>query len=74
MIVNLGLGIPKDAVVQDRAFNTKSSSNAYLGFEGVESVQYDPRDAPDKAVVVFSTNINGRKLPPKRAELFINNA
>lgn len=73
MIYNLGLGVPQDAIVQDRAFNTQSSSNAYLGFQAVESVAYDPRESPDRATVVFATSVNGRRLPPKRAELYINN-
>lgn len=41
--VNLGLGMPQDAIVCDRAFNTKETTNAFLGYAAVESVEYDPR-------------------------------
>lgn len=41
--VNLGLGMPQDAIVCDRAFNTRETTNAFLGYEAVEAVEYDPR-------------------------------
>lgn len=41
--VNLGLGMPRDAIMGDRAFNTKESTNAFLGYAAVEAVEYDPR-------------------------------
>lgn len=31
------------AVVADRAFNTRQTTNATMGFEAVQSVDYDPR-------------------------------
>lgn len=47
--VNLGLGMPQDAIVADRAFNTRETTNAFLGYAAVESVDYDPRCAPRMA-------------------------
>jgi hypothetical protein len=41
--VNLGLGMPRDAIIADRAFNTRAYTNALLGYEAVEAVEYDPR-------------------------------
>lgn len=41
-------GVPRDAIFQDRAFNTASLLNAQLGRSAVESVTYDVRDAPDR--------------------------
>lgn len=29
--VNLGLGMPQDAIIADRAFNSRESTNAFLG-------------------------------------------
>lgn len=43
MRVNLGLGIPNAATIADRAYNTRQMTNAYLGWEAVASVGYDPR-------------------------------
>jgi hypothetical protein len=40
--MQLGLGV-RDAIIPDRAFNTRQSTNAFLGYEAVESVDYDPR-------------------------------
>ena len=48
--MNLGLGMPQDAIVPDRAFNTRESTDAFLGYRGaVESVEYDPRWAGGRA-------------------------
>jgi len=41
--VNLGLGMPRDAIIPDRAFNTQQTTNAFLGWQAVDSVEYDPR-------------------------------
>lgn len=41
--VNLGLGMPRDAIIADRAFNTRESTNAFLGWQAVDDVEYDPR-------------------------------
>jgi hypothetical protein len=40
--------LPHDAIVADRAFNTRSLVNAQLGYDAVASVEYDPRTAPDR--------------------------
>lgn len=37
-------GLPRsDAIIADKAFNTKETTNAFLGYPAVESVEYDPR-------------------------------
>lgn len=66
--------LPSDAIVPDRAFNTRSTTNAYLGFDAVESVEYDPRTAPDRQAVAFRRVAPDMgPLPPKKIELYINN-
>ncbi|PRW44443.1 hypothetical protein C2E21_6800 [Chlorella sorokiniana] len=71
--VNLGLGMPQDAIVCDRAFNTKENTNAFLGYDAVESVEYDPRDAPLRETVTLSRLApDMAPLPPRRLELYIN--
>ncbi|GFH19237.1 uncharacterized protein HaLaN_16152 [Haematococcus lacustris] len=70
--VQLGL-LPTDAIVPDRAYNTRELSNATLGWEAVASVAYDPREEPDRETVEFSRQgPDGRTIPPRRIELFIN--
>lgn len=57
-----------------RAFNTRSLTNATLGFDAVQEVEYDSRD-PGRERVTFSTlGPDLRPLPPLRIELFINAA
>ncbi len=72
--VNLGF-LPEDAIISDRKFNVKSSSNAYLGVPGaVQSVNYDPSVAPDRLTLEFSrVGEDMRPLPPRRVELYIQN-
>lgn len=72
--VLLGLGMPHDAIIPDRAFNTKSTSDAFLGYEGaVQSVEYDPSKAPLRQTVTLSTlGPDAAPLPPRRIELYIN--
>ncbi|MEW5302499.1 MAG: hypothetical protein WDW36_005279 [Sanguina aurantia] len=70
--VTLGL-LPHDAVVLDRGFNTAQTTNAYLGYTAVEESVYSTRE-PNLQTVTFSrTDPNGRALPPKKIELYINN-
>lgn len=57
-----------------RAFNTRALTNATLGFEAVESVEYDPRDPGRERVVFGQLGPDLRPLPPLRIELFINAA
>nr|QFB70720.1 chloroplast hypothetical protein 3 [Chlorella ohadii] len=71
--VNLGLGMPQDAIVSDRAFNTRETTNAFLGYAAVEAVEYDPRDAPLRETVTLSRLApDMAPLPPRRLELYIN--
>jgi hypothetical protein len=71
---NLGL-LPEDAIIADRAFNTRASSNAYLQDpSAVRSVAYDPRAAPDRLTVEFQrVAADMQPLPPKRVEIYIQN-
>lgn len=72
--VQLGFGMPQDEIVPDRAFNTRSTTNAFLGWDAVASVQYDAREAPDRQTVEFARiGPDMRPLPPKRIELYLNN-
>ena len=64
--VTLG-SVPESAVVADRAFNIKSLTEATLGREGaVESVVYDPTNAPDRVTVTYA----GAR--PARGELYLS--
>lgn len=70
--VTLG-ALPSDAVVLDRGFNSRETTNAYLGWNAVEEATYNTRE-PNRQTVTFSqTDPNGRALPPKKLELYINN-
>lgn len=53
--VNLGLGMPHDAIIADRAFNTRAFTNALLGYPAVESVEYDPRCVPGYCRICLAT-------------------
>jgi len=65
--------MPSDAVIQDRAFNLRASTNAYLGFPAVESVEYDTRE-PGRATVAFAGILPDMgPAPTRRAELYVNN-
>jgi threonine synthase len=65
--------MPQDAIIADTAWNTAAATNAYLGAPGVQEVVYDPRQDPGRATLVFTTTSpDGRQLPPRRAELYIN--
>ncbi|KAI3424728.1 hypothetical protein D9Q98_008117 [Chlorella vulgaris] len=71
--VQLGLGMPQDAIIADRAFNTRQTTNAFLGWQAVESVAYDATEAPLRETVTLSrTAPDGSALPPRRLELYIN--
>ena len=66
--VRVALGsLPESAVVADRAFNVKSLTEATLARPGaVASVEYDPREAPDRLTVLYA--------PPaqSKAELYLS--
>ncbi|KAG7671449.1 hypothetical protein NADE_000913 [Nannochloris sp. 'desiccata'] len=70
----LGLGYPEDAIIADKAFNTKQTSDAFLGYTGaVASVEFDPRDAPLRQTVELSRlGPDMVPLPPRRIELYVN--
>ena len=72
--VFLGLGGIQDAVIADKAFNTKSTVSSFLGYSGaVSSVEYDPAESPLRQTVVLSS-LGGdlAPLPPRRLELYVN--
>lgn len=70
----LGLGSPEDAIIADKAYNTKNMTDAFLGYSGaVSAVDYDPRDAPLRQTVMLSRlSPDMAPLPPRRLELYIN--
>jgi hypothetical protein len=70
----LGLGYPQDAIIADKAYNTKQTSDAFLGYPGaVERVEFDPRDAPLRQTVELSRlGPDMVPLPPRRIELYVN--
>lgn len=73
MKVTLGQ-VPETKIVADRAFNAISIFNAYLGYDAVEKVEYDPRKDPTRESIIFKTEgPHGEVLAPKRQELFIIN-
>jgi hypothetical protein len=70
----LGLGYPEDAIIADKAFNTKQTSDAFLGYPGaVASVEFDPRDSPLRQTVELS-RLGPDMVPllPRRIELYVN--
>jgi len=65
-------------IVSDRAFNTKSAFNSrfskFVGYEPIESVEYNPAQDINRLILRFSTvGPDMRPLPPKRIEIGINN-
>jgi hypothetical protein len=45
-----------------------------LGYDAVESVEYDPRDAPDRESLTYRRlTPDLQPLPPQRVELYLNN-
>ena len=65
-------GAPRPVVMPDRAFNTKSSTDAVLGYDAVERVQYDAAK-PDRQTVTFRTlSPDMAPLPPQQAELYFS--
>ena len=74
MIVQLGLGMPRDAIIADRAYNSRQSTDAFLGYAGaVSSSEYDPSNSPLRQVLMLGTlGPDAAPLPPRRIELYIN--
>lgn len=65
--------MPRDAIIQDRAYNLRMATNAYMGFDAVESVDFDAR-SPGRATVEFAGIAPDMgPLPPRTAQLFVNN-
>mmetsp|Transcript_71927 Transcript_71927/g.227168 ORF Transcript_71927/g.227168 Transcript_71927/m.227168 type:complete len:194 (-) Transcript_71927:22-603(-) len=61
-------------VVADRTFNITEQANAFLAYDAVRSVEYDPVKNPTRVAVVYATprrDQQGEDL--RKAELFINN-
>ena len=73
--VNLGIGVPQPKIIQDRAFNAISISNAYQQLTPVQEVDWNFRDNPAKVLLGFGAgplDADMRPLGPRRAEVFIN--
>jgi hypothetical protein len=70
--MNLGL-LPEDAIIADRAANTRSSIDAHLGYPAVQEVDYDPRKNPGRFTVQYNQEgPGGISRPPQRLEMYIN--
>lgn len=74
MIVQLGLGMPRDAIIADRAYNSRQSTDAFLGYSGaVAASEYDPSNSPLRQALTLGTlGPDAAPLPPRRIELYIN--
>jgi len=75
LTVNLGTGVPESKIIQDRAFNAISISNAYKQLATVQDVVWDYRSNPTKLTLNFGAGImtdDMRPLGPRRTEIFIN--
>lgn len=70
--VNLGLGTPETKIIQDRAYNAISISNAYNQLSPVNDVTWDYRKDPTKVVLsLASLTADMRPLGPRRTEIFL---
>jgi hypothetical protein len=72
--VNLGLGVPKPTIIQDRAYNAVSISTAYKQLTPVQDVQWDYSKDPTKVVLSFGAGPlapDMRPLGRRRAEVFL---
>eukprot|EP00242_Pyramimonas_sp_CCMP2087_P003111 CAMPEP_0198231456 /NCGR_PEP_ID=MMETSP1445-20131203/115211_1 /TAXON_ID=36898 /ORGANISM="Pyramimonas sp., Strain CCMP2087" /LENGTH=374 /DNA_ID=CAMNT_0043912071 /DNA_START=94 /DNA_END=1218 /DNA_ORIENTATION=- len=65
---------PRNKVVADRKFNTRATTNAFMGFGAVQRVEYDPVTSPTKLVVQLAElTPDMQPIGQKRVELYINN-
>lgn len=72
--VNLGLGVPKSTIIQDRAFNAVSISAAYKQLTPVQDVKWDYRKDPEKLVLTFGAGPLAEDMRPlgqRRTEVFL---
>jgi hypothetical protein len=72
--VNLGLGVPKSTVIQDRAFNAVSISAAYQQLVTVQDVEWDYSKDPEKVVLTFGAGPLAEDMRPlgkRRTEVFL---
>ena len=72
--VNLGLGVPKSTVIQDRAFNAVSISAAYQQLVTVQDVKWDYSKDPEKVVLTFGAGPLAEDMRPlgqRRTEVFL---
>jgi hypothetical protein len=72
--VNLGLGVPKPTIIQDRAFNAVSVSAAYQQLTPVQDVKWDYSKDPEKVVLTFGAGPladDMRPLGQRRTEVFL---
>jgi len=75
-LLGFGRGNPinaKTQVVADRAFNTKSTTDAFLGYPAVQRVAYDPRTKPTLQTVYFNELTPDMQPVKQKIELYINN-
>jgi hypothetical protein len=72
--MQLGLGMPRDAIIADRAYNSAQSTDAFLGYAGaVAKSEYDATNSPlRQSLDLGARGPHGEALPPRRIELYIN--
>lgn len=72
--VNLGLGVPKTKIIQDRAFNAVSISKSYKQLLPVEDVVWDYSKDPSRVqlnVAPGALSEDMQPLGPRRTEIFL---
>lgn len=70
--VNFGMGVPKSKIIQDRAYNQKSISEAYQQSVVIDNVLWDYSKDPTKVVLEFpDLTSDMRPVGPRRTEIFL---
>lgn len=72
--LRLATGMPAvGGIIADRAYNTKNTTNAFLGYDAISKVEYDPQNAPSTLTAMFRTiGPDMRPLPAQKIELYVN--
>jgi hypothetical protein len=66
------MGVPKSKIIQDRAFNQKSISEAYQQSVAIDNVLWDYSKDPTKVVLEFADLTSDmRPVGPRRTEIFL---
>lgn len=69
----LGQRKEREVVVADREANIRSVTNAFQGYDAIETVDYNPQKDARRVTATFARSLpDGRSLPPQRVEVYIN--